>query len=171
MKRNMIVLVLLLTVLMFGSSFAFAEDSPMHGWRFENGSCFLNGHWFDSERFADSYREQDGYALVLGRKLHYWLYDTYSYHDGNGRVIVAEAVPRWVEKMGYVIDFDNIKIYNPNTNLANSVKVLMRQRGCDVSVALCTRENGLSTDTDYVVINGYDKDTNIYETIIYYLYK
>lgn len=171
MKRNMIVLALLLTVLMFGSGFAFAETSPMHGWRFENGSCFLNGRWFDSERFADSYREQDGYALVLGRKLHYWLYDTYSYHDGDGRIIAAEAVPRWVEKMGYVIDFDNIKIYNPNTNLANSVKVLMRQRGCDVSVALCTRENGLSTDTDYVVINDYDKDKDIYRTMIYYLYK
>ncbi len=171
MKRSMIVLVLLLMVRMFGSSFVFAEDSPMQGWHFENGSCFLKDRWFDSSRFADSYREQDGYALVLGRKLHYWLYDTYSYHDGDGRIIAAEAVPRWVEKMGYVIDFDNIKIYDPNTNLANSVKLLMRQRGCDVSVALCTRENGLSTKTDYVVINDYDKNKDIYWTMIYYLYK
>ena len=68
--------------------------------------------------------------------------------------------------MGYVIDFDNTRHISPNTDLASSVKALMKQRGCDVSVALITDKR-----VPYVVINSYDKDKDNYFTIIYNLVK
>lgn len=165
--------VLIAVLFLLVSGFAFAETSPMSDWEYTN-SVTLNGREFYSSGFngfSGSYREQDGYAIVQGRKLHYWLYDTYAYHNGRGGAILNQVIPKWVESMGYVIDFDNIKKYNPNTNLANSVKALMKQRGCDVSVTLITRESGNTTRTDHVVINDYDKDKDIYRTTIYYLYK
>ena len=51
---------------------------------------------------------------------------------------------------------------NPNTVLASSVKALMKQRGCDVSVALITRD----PSAPYVVINNYDRETDSYWTDI-----
>lgn len=51
---------------------------------------------------------------------------------------------------------------NPNKDLASSVKALMKQRKCDVSVALITRDPAYP----YVVINNYDKDSDSYWTDI-----
>lgn len=146
--------------------------SPMYYWRYKE-SVTLNGRRFFGSKadgatwsYADSWFEQDGYALVQGRKLHYWLYDTYTYHDGDGWTIIDEIIPSWVEDMGYVIDFDHVKKYSPNKKLANSVKALMKQRDCDVSVALITNES-----PNYVVINNYDESDNTYWTYVYNLYK
>lgn len=166
-------LIITIVALLFAMLPTIAEKSPMEDWQYTS-LVSLNGrdfYGFGVEGYSGSYREQDGYALVLGHKLHYWLYDTYTYHDGYDSAILNEIVPRWVEDMGYVIDFDNIQEFNPNVDLANSVKALMRQRGCDVSVTLITRESGYSTITDYVVINSYDMSEDVYRTIIYYLYK
>lgn len=156
-------------VFLFVPSFVLAETSPMADWYHGNSIKLNNGQY--SSKFSVSYREQDGYAIVLGQKLHYWLYDTYTNNNGKGGAIINQVVPKWVENMGYVIDFDNIETYNPNDGLANSVKALMRQRGCDVSVTLITRESGYPTKMDYVVINNYDKSQDKYWTIIYNLYK
>ena len=112
------------------------------------------------------YSEQDGYALILGRKVHYWLYDTYKKHDGDGSHLLNQVFPKWVEELGYVIDFDNIRKVSPNTSLASSVKALMEQRGCDVSVTLWQEKSG-----DYLYVNDYDEDNNTYSTIIYPLVK
>jgi hypothetical protein len=141
---------------------AFAEDPPMTGWHFTDFSVELNGRYFSQSEYAQSYREQDGYAIVQGRKLHYWLYDTYTYHDGDGYEIINRVIPHWVEKMGYVIDYDNIEIYDPNTDLASSVRALMTQRGCDISVTLVTDY----PDYDYVIINNYDKVRGNYMSIL-----
>lgn len=131
----------------------------------------LHGQTFYSSTALEaSFKEQDGYAIVLGRKLHYWLYDTYSEHKGDGDFIINKVIPKWVERLGYVIDFDNIEIYKPNTNLANSVKMLMRQRGCDISATLVTKENG-NGSYDYVIINNYDAAKKEYYSILYPLYK
>jgi hypothetical protein len=40
--------------------------------------------------------------------------------------------------MGYVIDYDDMDVYDPNPDLASSVKALMRQRSCVVSVTITT---------------------------------
>ena len=121
----------------------------------------------NNSSFADSYREQDGYALVLGRKLHYWLYDTITYHNGNASDIYDRVIPNWVERLGYVIDFDNIRVIDNNTALANSVRALMKQRGCDISVALVTDNHNYHR----VIINEYLTNKKQYKITIYPLYK
>ena len=137
-------------VLLLIFSFAFTacdQDAPMGG-------------WYPSAR---SYREQDGYAIVEGIKRHYWLYDTYTYHNGDWFVILEYIIPAWVEMMGYVIDYDNVQEFDPNTDLASSVKSLMRQRRCDISVTLVTD----LPDYDYLIVNSYDRKSNTYLSIHY----
>ena len=148
--------------LIYGSSQLFAQ-SPIGGlgWHWDEGQT-LNGKYFYSYEIDKSYREQDGWAYIEGTgKVHYWLYDTYSYHNGNGKYLVNIYIPKWIEAMGYVIDFDNVNHISPNNNLASSVKTLMKQRGCDISVAIIT-----STGRSYAVINNYDKDKQAYWTDI-----
>lgn len=160
--------------------FLSAEEAPMagSGWYWTDRTkqtYYLYGRPYthtSEERFyySDTYKEQDGYALVLGEKLHYWLYNSTANHNGKTDVIYNKIIPYWVEKMGYVIDYDNIEVYDPNPDLANSVRMLMKQRGADVSVALCTRDN-YDASPDFVVINEYFASKNSYKTTIYYLYK
>jgi len=151
----------------FVSSASFTQEAPMRGWRF-NGEVRLNGRFFWDHQFAESYREQSGYAIVDGVRRQYWLYDTYSYHDGSGDEIYDRVIPAWVEGMGYAIDFDNIQVFFPNTDLASSVRALMTQRGCDISVTLL---NEPSARNNAVYINNFNRDTGIYDTIVYPLRK
>jgi len=168
---------LLVLALIFVPLVSFAEDSPMSDWRFTS-TVTLNGRVFWLMQYAQSWKEQDGYAIVSGRKIHYWLYNTYAYHDGDDDVIYNRIVPRWVEKMGYAIDYDNIKVYKPNTDLASSVKALMTQRDCNVSLSLVSYFEVVLDDSylrivpdEYVIINKYDKNENIYWSTIYPLCK
>lgn len=69
--------------------------------------------------------------------------------------------------MGYVIDFDHMRSVDPNKSLASSVKALMKQRGCDVSVALITSNPAYP----YVVINSYERDKDYYWTDVIPLIK
>ncbi|MGP1440292.1 MAG: hypothetical protein ACTTJ3_06095 [Treponema sp.] len=39
------------------------------------------------------YVEQDGYALVAGKKQHYWLYNTYIRHNGDGSYLLNKGFP------------------------------------------------------------------------------
>jgi len=157
---------ILVIILFFIPFFLFANNPPISGsgWYWNSGRVYLNGRWFFS--VSESFCEQDGYALVGGRRIHYWLYDTITYHNGNAENIYNLYIPNWVEKMGYVIDFDNIRVYYPNLDLASSVRLLMQQRGVDVSVALITDSN-----PHYVVINEYFPSRGTYKTTIYHLYK
>ncbi len=179
MKKTLFLLAALLVSAVAAAS-AQESHSPMYYWEYTetvtlHGKSFYGSKADDwgfsrNHTFADSYREQDGYALVLGRKLHYWLYDTITYHDGDASDIYDRIVPGWVEGMGYVIDFDHIEVYNPNTGLANSVKALMKRRGADVSVALVTRAGNSgtnNTNVDYVVINEYLNSKDVYKITIY----
>lgn len=166
MKKTLMMTAVVL--LLCGAAGLFAEEPPIEsgGWYWEDG-MELQGEWFYD--VAPSFKEQDGWAVVLGRKNHYWLYDTYTYHDSDEwsrNAIVNIYIPNWIESMGYVIDFDNIEKHSPNNSLASSVKALMKQRNCDVSVALITDER-----VPYVVINNYDKSKDMYWTLVYYLVK
>jgi hypothetical protein len=152
--------------LIFVPIVSFAEDPPMNGWQFGQITT-LNGRRFWPGQYGESFLEQDGYAIVSSRKIHYWLYDSYTYRNGQTDEIYNRIIPSWVEKMGYVIDFDNIRKYNPNPSLASSVKALMTQRSCDICVALITD----NPNYDYVVINEYSKSKGIYWTTVYPLYK
>ena len=121
---------------------------------------------FGKPQSAPSWFEQEGDAMVQGRKIHYMLTDTVSYHGGKADPIYNRYIPKWVEEMNYVIDYDNIEEYNPNPNLASSVKALMWQRVCDVSVALVRDQPGY----DYVVINEQVKSGDVYKTTVYPLF-
>lgn len=135
-----------------------AEAGPMAS-RYTDGYRIL----------AEAYREQDGYAIVTGRKLHYWLYDSITYknrHGGDTSIIYNQVIPKWLEDMGYVIDYDNIYVVENNTALANSVRMLMKQRGTDISVTLITDVN-----PNYACINEYFPSKNIYKFTYYPLYK
>jgi hypothetical protein len=143
------------------------EKSPMSLWKYDF-SVTLNGRTFGMYEVPQSWREQSGYALVNERKLFYWLFDTISYHDGEADEIYNKFLPYWVEKLGYVIDYDNIEVYNSNPNLASSVKSLMQQRGCDVSVTITTGLIGpIEYDIDFLVVNEYFKSKGVYKTTIY----
>jgi hypothetical protein len=109
---------------------------------------------------------QDGYAIVQGTRIHYWLYDTISSHNGIADEIYNRYIPYWIEEMKYVIDYDHIEKYDPNPGLASSVKALMEQKACDVSVALITDH----PIYEYVVINEKVKGTGVYKTTVYPLY-
>ena len=159
LKSKSIILTLILVLFALP---AFSEDGPIKsgGWYWENG-CTLNGKTF--YEVADSYREQDGYAHVEGfGTLHYWLYDTYSYHNGNGRDILAKFVPDYVESLGYKLDEANKKIYSPNENLAFLVKLLMVDKDCDVSITF-----DFSDSSPHVTINSLDKESSTYTTYVY----
>jgi hypothetical protein len=88
------------------------------------------------------WNEQDGYAIVNGENYHYWLYSTEyfcNYHKWDRNIIGSNTddqlhilrafLFRWVERQGWTIDYDNAWLYDPNENLALSVKRLMASRG------------------------------------------
>lgn len=175
-------------------SFAlFAEDSsPIEKSSTENDnwvtcnyatqkSPMANGRWqwnpkknIDGELFydaADAFKEQDGWAYVDGTALHYWLYDTLTYwYDDNLEWLICICIPKWIEDNGFVIDFDNCG-YNPNnTKLAFSVKALMEQRDCDVSVTWLhefDRSDANKTSEYSVIINIYGLEDHSYSLLVY----
>jgi hypothetical protein len=171
--------VIFMTVLFLMSLTVFAqrnnieEKSPLSDWQFNELSVTLNGRRFAKNEVPQSWREQSGYALVGERRRFYWLYDTISYHGGDAADIYNRYLPYWVEKLGYVIDFDNI--FEPDLDLhpdlaPSSLKGLMQQRGCDVSVTIITGPIGpLAYDIDYLIINEYFKSRGEYKTTLYTL--
>jgi len=156
---------------------AYAEDdtSPMYYWSYDTYTK-LNGKSFYSSKaetfglsnatFADSYCEQDGYALVAGIKTHFWLYDTISYHGGDASAIYNRVIPNWVERLGYVIDFDNIEV-SVTPNILASIKALMNQRGCDIAICIF----GKGDDYAILSIQEYLSKTKKYKHTSYPLYK
>ncbi len=141
----------------------FAEEPPIAsgGWSWENGTNLKGKTFYD---VSESFMEQDGWAYIEGYgKLHYWLYNTYTYWNGDADLLMNKCIPTWIESMGYVIDFDRVHRVSPNTSLASSVKSLMKQRRCDVSVLLKTNP---SFDP-CVIVNNYDANADLYWTDIY----
>ncbi len=160
MKRKIVCVLALLFCLLP----ILAEEGPMDkgGWHTDSyyGTQFY--------RLSYQYREQDGYAMVQGRKLHYWLYDSITYknkHGGDTSIIYNQVIPNWLEDMGYVIDYDNIVVEDPNPALANSVRMLMKQRGADISVTLVTDGR-----KPYACINEYFPSKDTYKFTEYPLY-
>lgn len=144
----------------------YAENSPMSNWRFTKAVVTLNGETFLDGDYPRSWREQEGYALVAGIKTHYWLYDTYTYHNGNDSDIMDDILPAWVENMGYVIDYDNHEHMSSANDVPSSVKALMTQRRCDVAVTLVT-----NSTPHKLIITSFSKNKNSYFLDIYPLYK
>lgn len=116
-----------------------------------------------SKTVKDSWCEKEGYAEVPGSgTLHYWLYDSYKYHDGNITELVLYIIPKWFQNMQYFV-VEDYRTVSPNTSLAVSVKKLMQDNGCDVSVTFTKGSNSF----DNVYINSFDRDSNTYTTYVY----
>ena len=176
-KKSFIFFILFL----WGTSVFALPGSPMDTWHFTEFTT-LNGKEFNmlsksqdflntGKTLADSYREQSGYAVVNGQSIQFWLYDTIAYHNGKAKDIYDDYVPHWVERMGYVIDYDNIKVEHPY-NAPNSVKKLMQQRGCDTAVALLHWfDNTVVRSFDWVEIIEFLNSKNVYKRTTYPLVK
>lgn len=110
-----------------------------------------------------SWCEKEGYANVPGSgTLHYWLYDSYKYHDGDISDFVLTIIPKWFQSLNYFV-VSEYSTVSPNNSLADSVKKLMKDNNCDMSVTITKGSNSF----DNVYINSFDKETNIYTTYIY----
>ena len=139
------------------------ERSPLASWGKAHDSHY-HGETFHARSYCACLNEQDGIADVLGMHLHYWLYDTITYHNGDAGIIYNEAFPAWAKEMGYTIDADGIEETYPNKMLATSVRKLMHERGCNISIALIA-----DSPRPHAVINEFVPQANNYKTTIYHL--
>jgi len=146
---------------------------PMRGWTF-NQPTSLNGRLFMTYEYAQSYREQSARVAYPGGSPNtYWLYDSYTYHNGNSTIIRDQIVPQWLEGMGYTIDYDKIRTeVSEDKFIIPAVKTVMTQRNCDVAITVDLRRirhwstgNTPNRDIDYigfVIINEYNRATRRY---------
>lgn len=117
----------------------------------------------ESQQERDSWCETEGYALVGNYgNLHYWLYSSYVYHDGDISEIIFDIVPKWFQSMDYFV-VEDYQTVSPNNNLAESVKQLMDEQVCDVSITFIKGNNSY----DNVIVNSFDPETELYTTYIF----
>jgi len=117
----------------------------------------------ESQQERESWCETEGYALVGNYgNLHYWLYSSYIYHDGDISSIIFDIVPKWFQSMGYFV-VEDYKTVSPNNDLAESVKQLMDEQVCDVSITFIKGNNSY----DNVIVNSFDPETELYTTYIF----
>lgn len=64
--------------------------------------------------------------------------------------------------MGYFV-VEDYKTVSPNNDLAESVKQLMDEQVCDVSITFIKRNNSY----DNVIVNSFDPETELYTTYIF----
>lgn len=117
----------------------------------------------ESEQERESWCETEGYAIVNNYgNLHYWLYSSYVYHNGDISEIIFEIVPKWFQSLGYFV-VEDYQTVSPNNNLAESVKQLMDEQVCDVSITFIKGNNSY----DNVIVNSFDPESELYTTYIF----
>jgi thiamine kinase-like enzyme len=124
-----------------------------------------NNNKHDGLSVSEWYRETSGNAVVLGKTLTYWLYDTYWKNHGDKNELFEMFID-YVEDLGWSIDYEYIEDVNPNPDLAESIKRLMRSKNSYVSFILIETED----DFVYYVVNYFNRNTGTYSTRIYELY-
>jgi len=137
-------------------------QSPLEGLEWADDLLYTKHNGLSVSQW---FRESSGRAIVQDRILTYWLYDTYYKNNGSGGELY-QAFIEYVERLGWTIDYETIRDVNPNPDLADSVKNMMKNRGYDMSFTLVK----ISEDYAYYVVNNFDKSTGIYSTRIYELY-
>ena len=113
------------------------------------------------------YFEKDSYCYVesYGR-IHFWLYDTYTCYDGNGRPLI-DAFVLYAERLGWTVDVNNVLYISPNEGLAQSVKQMMVENTSDVSMTIIES----NTNSALLYLNAYTKRGGYWFTYIYPLFK
>ena len=119
-----------------------------------------------SKSDRESWCENEDYAFINGYgNLHYWLYDSYKYHNGNTSELLKKIVFKWFQNvLGYLV-VEKYDVYSPNNRLAPSVKKLMKEHNFDVSITfiLPQREDDFAS----VIMNCYDRKSGNYTTYVY----
>ena len=82
---------------------------------------------------VDNFFELEGWAIIEGEQIHYFLYITNENSDFD---VFLGLLFFWTERQGYIVDYDNVWVFDPNEGLASSVIRLMESRLTDVSVTI-----------------------------------
>ena len=119
------------------------------------------------------YREILVTIEVDGRSLYYYMYDTYTYNDGDGEEIVAVIFNYMSAIFWNRVEFLSMEEIHPNNDLAQSVKDRMLKGGYDISATLIlnriTVANAAGYGRDYyfsLYINNYNKSNGVWSTYI-----
>jgi hypothetical protein len=126
--------------------------------------------------FADSpaknlygYAETEGYCIVEGQRMHYWLYST---SDGETSQLIRAFVS-YVENLGWTVDYDSFEEIWFNEELAESVKRMMIAKNADVSMTIVeyNKSKGALIVNDCLVNENHQRVYDIFRTRIYPLLK
>lgn len=150
-----------LFMVFFTTILLFPEDMPLGTrWYYKNGIT-LNGRQF--KYVSDTYREQVGYLYFPdGDRNHCFLYDTYTYHNGDGHDLLYKYIPAWLESEGYTIDWSKSKQEDNGDNITYQVTDLMKEKNCDVAVYILFG--------NWLLAVCYDKTTDSYWKFYYKFY-
>ena len=145
-------------------------DSPLAGQKFEKPQRLSNGKM--SDKLKEFYCETDGSVLEDGERVHYYLYNTYL-HDGGDGKLLWKCILAWVERAGYLVDYDNPVHFDEDDEgyfdiwLPVSVRRLMRSNQSDVAVSV---QYFNETVAGTLVVHNFDIDADSYSTEILDLY-
>ncbi|GHT57383.1 hypothetical protein FACS1894109_09300 [Spirochaetia bacterium] len=126
------------------------------------GSRLWNIEELANVMVEDLFAEQDGYALVSGTTLKYYLYNLHNVYDNLTKSFAWKgafdtdsffyaAIERYLDNIGYVTDYDSHRIIEPNRDLAASVIQLMYRYNSDTSLTFIVDDKGVIS---YYVVNS-----------------
>jgi len=148
---NKMVCVLIFSLIIIASAFA-QNNGPLRG----------------------KYNETSSIAQVGNQQLRYWLYRLPSHTTFDD--IVAELCEylenRYVlpsGSIGWPIYWDNVRVWNPNTNLAPGVKTMMTRLNRNVSVHII-QDNIPGYPPEGMYINYYNSTNDTFSTIYFPCY-
>jgi len=110
---------------------------------------------------SEYFVESDGYAIVIGRRQHYYLYQWTDIPDIQ---LLTPLIVRWIQGHGYALGEG--ELVENNIDLADSVKTLMKSKGANYSVTI--RGDGRNL---FLIINVYNTNIDTYDTVIWPLDK
>ncbi len=156
-KRVLIFLLFLICVTKF-----YSIEPPLGQYWYYEGGITLKGknfYWI-----ADTYREQHDLLSYFdgSDKIDCWLYDTYTYHDGDGTKLLEKYFPDWLNRYGVCIDWEKSVQSSPANYVPSNVKDLMKRRNCDV----CAYFMG----GNWFNVVNYDKSKDSYWSYMYKVY-
>jgi len=110
---------------------------------------------------SEYFVESDGYAIVTGRRQHYYLYQ---FTDTSDNQLLTILIVRWIQGHGYILGKG--ELVENNIDLADSVKTLMKSKGANYSVTIWGDGGNL-----LLYINVYNTNIDTYDTVIWPLLK
>ena len=113
----------------------------------------------------DAYKETGRSIVVNGKRLQYWMYDTYTSYKGDGTPIYHASIA-YAEKLGWTVN-NNYKYISPDNEITQNVKEMMIGNKSDMGVTIIENEKNSGS----LILNGYDSSDGTWHTSIYTLNK